>query len=264
MVRLSCSPHHGLAVSSFMPLASAQVISTQWPITFGVLANHDTCMKRSAMAAPSTSSQVSLPQHRHCSLFLRHRQPTSMTATGISWTGAPIPEISQSITRNGRELQMHLSMFRQFVISFHLKQQVLNKMPFQRNRLLYALAGVAVIGLGLVWRSRWLSLPSFVAKYGGDALWAMLVFLGVGFLWSRASTLRVTLISLGFAWAVEFSQLYHAPWIDSIRATRIGSLILGSTFNAPDLLAYGVGIALCAFAECICSKRHKTASRAVH
>jgi hypothetical protein len=32
---------------------------------------------------------------------------------------------------------------------------------------------------------------------------------------------------------VEFSQLYHAPWIDTIRAARIGALVLGSTFNAP-------------------------------
>lgn len=132
--------------------------------------------------------------------------------------------------------------------------------PFQRNRLLYALAGVAVIGLGLLWRSRWLSLPSFAAKYGGDALWAMLVFFGFGFVWSRASTSRVALSSLGFAWAVEFSQLYHAPWIDSIRTTRICGLILGSTFNAPDLLAYGVGIALCAFVECFCYRTTHTIS----
>ena len=132
--------------------------------------------------------------------------------------------------------------------------------PFQRNRLLYALAGLAVIGLGLLWRSRWLPLPSFAAKYGGDALWAMLVFFGFGFLWNRASTLQVALISLCFSWAVEFSQIYHAPWIDSIRATRIGGLILGSTVNAPDLLAYGVGIALCAFVERFCYRTAHTIS----
>jgi hypothetical protein len=48
---------------------------------------------------------------------------------------------------------------------------------------------------------------------------------------------------------VEFLQLYHAPCIDAIRATRPGRLVLGTTFNAPDLLAYPVGIALGAWAE---------------
>lgn len=95
---------------------------------------------------------------------------------------------------------------------------------------------------GLMWRSRFVSLSPFMTKYGGDALWALLVFFGFGFLFRRISTLRLSLVSLGFAWAVEFSQLYHAPWIDAIRAARLGHLVLGSTFNWPDLPAYVVGV----------------------
>jgi Protein of unknown function (DUF2809) len=86
-------------------------------------------------------------------------------------------------------------------------------------------------------------------QYGGDALWALLVFLGFGFFLPRISTRRLAMASIGFAWAIEFSQLYHAPWIDSIRAIQIGRLVLGSTFNWPDLLAYGIGIALGAWLE---------------
>src|SRR5688572_10101869 len=55
--------------------------------------------------------------------------------------------------------------------------------------------------------------------------------------------------STGFAWSVEYLQLYHAPWIDAIRSTRLGRLVLGSVFNSPDLLAYVIGIALGALAE---------------
>ena len=62
------------------------------------------------------------------------------------------------------------------------------------------------------------------------------------------------LISLGFAWLVEFSQLYHAPWIDAIRALRIGRLILGSTFNWPDLPAYAAGVVIGVIAEKAYSK----------
>lgn len=124
-------------------------------------------------------------------------------------------------------------------------------MSIIRSRLIYASLAVLVIGLGLLWRSGLLPLSDFLTKYGGDALWALVVFLGFGFIFSRSSTLRVGLIALCFAWAVEFSQLYHAPWIDTIRATRLGGLVLGASFNVPDLFAYAIGIALGALAECV-------------
>ncbi len=111
-------------------------------------------------------------------------------------------------------------------------------------RFKYVIGMAAVIAAGLWWRSAANPAGPFLHKYGGDALWALLVFLGFRCVLIRAALLRVTLVSLAFCSAVEFSQLYHAPWIDSIRATRLGALALGSTFNAPDLLAYTLGIAL--------------------
>jgi hypothetical protein len=75
------------------------------------------------------------------------------------------------------------------------------------------------------------------------------VFLGFGFLLPRVTTLTLALLALTFAWGVEFCQLYHAPWIDAIRATFPGRLVLGTAFNWPDLPAYAVGIALGALAE---------------
>ncbi len=114
----------------------------------------------------------------------------------------------------------------------------------RRNRLVYLLLTVLVMAVGLLWRSRFVSLSPFFTKYGGDALWALLVFFGFGILLPRITTLRLAAISLGFAWLVEFSQLYHAPWIDAIRSLRIGRLVLGSTFNWPDLPAYAVGVVI--------------------
>lgn len=81
------------------------------------------------------------------------------------------------------------------------------------------------------------------------------MFLGFRCVLIRASILRVTLVALTFCFAVEFSQLYHAPWIDSIRATRLGTLALGSTFNAPDLIAYTVGVACGGVIEMIRQRR---------
>ncbi|MES2920676.1 MAG: DUF2809 domain-containing protein [Verrucomicrobiota bacterium] len=121
--------------------------------------------------------------------------------------------------------------------------------PVDRSRVLYALTILMVIVAGLIWRSHLLPLPPFMTKYGGDALWALVVFCGFGFLFNRISTLHLALVSLCFAWAIEFLQLYHTPLLDSIRATRPGHLVLGSTFNWPDLPAYAIGIVLGAIAE---------------
>lgn len=130
-----------------------------------------------------------------------------------------------------------------------------------RNRLLYALLVVVVLGSGLIWRSRLLPLSPFLTKYGGDALWALMVFFVFGFIFRKATTIRLVLIALGFAWVIEFSQLYHAPWIDSIRAMKIGRLILGSTFNWPDLPAYAVGIMIGALVDrALCGARKDAAT----
>ncbi len=63
--------------------------------------------------------------------------------------------------------------------------------------------------------------------------------------------MRIVILAVCFAWSIEFLQLYHAPWIDMIRSTRLGRLVLGRTFNSPDLIAYFVGIMLGALAEIV-------------
>jgi hypothetical protein len=122
----------------------------------------------------------------------------------------------------------------------------------RRKRSVYFLLILLVTGVGLLWRSSIPHFSPFMSKYGGDALWALLVFCGFGFFFNRLPTLRLSLVSFAFAWTIEFLQLYHAPWIDSIRAARLGHLVLGSTFNWPDLVAYMVGIAIGVLLEMRC------------
>jgi hypothetical protein len=43
-------------------------------------------------------------------------------------------------------------------------------------------------------------------------------------------------IALAFAWAIELSQLYHAPGIEALRHTRLGGLVLGFGFLWSDLV----------------------------
>jgi hypothetical protein len=96
--------------------------------------------------------------------------------------------------------------------------------------VIYAALALAVVACGLLWRSGMIPLPQWLSNNGGDALWALMVFLGFGFLMPRKTTGMIALLALAFSWSVEFSQLYHAPWIDSIRATIPGRLVLGNTF----------------------------------
>lgn len=121
--------------------------------------------------------------------------------------------------------------------------------PPSRSRLLYGGLALAVVAAGLLWRSGLITLPSSLSKYGGDALWALMVFVGFGFLLPRSSTSAVALLALAFSWGVEFSQLYHTPWLDAARATLPGRLVLGNTFNWPDLPAYALGIGIGAWVE---------------
>lgn len=114
---------------------------------------------------------------------------------------------------------------------------------------------LAVIASGLWWRSAANPVSPFWHKYGGDALWALMIFLGFRCVLIQISALRVLLVALAFCFVVEFTQLYHAPWIDSIRQTRLGALTLGSIFNAPDFLAYTVGIVIGGALEIVLSRR---------
>ena len=52
------------------------------------------------------------------------------------------------------------------------------------------------------------------------------------------------MLALAFSVAVELSQLYHASWIDSIRHTTLGGLILGFDFVWSDLACYALGVGL--------------------
>jgi hypothetical protein len=92
-------------------------------------------------------------------------------------------------------------------------------------------------------------LPGFVAAYAGDTLWALALFLFLGLIRPRAATERLAAMALILSLSVEISQLYHAPWIDAIRQTTLGGLILGYGFLWSDLVCYAVGVSLGAVLE---------------
>lgn len=113
-----------------------------------------------------------------------------------------------------------------------------------RSRPMLALCTVLVIALGLLSRAFPEWSPAVLGKYPGDALWALMVWLGWAMLLPRADAATLGWMALLTASAVELSQLYKTPWLDALRGTTLGHLALGSGFAGHDILAYAVGIVI--------------------
>ena len=111
-----------------------------------------------------------------------------------------------------------------------------------RNRFLYLILLVLTIVTGLASRHFSTILPHWVQLYLGDGLWALMVFVMFGFLFQTKSTRFVAITALAFSYSIEISQLYHASWIDALRANSLGGLILGFGFLWSDLVCYTVGV----------------------
>ncbi|MFX3623217.1 MAG: DUF2809 domain-containing protein [Ectobacillus sp.] len=126
-------------------------------------------------------------------------------------------------------------------------------MPYTRKRLAYGVILILVMLLGLYTRKRADLIPSVLNPYIGDALWALMIFIGFGILFNTANIKTVAFIALSFCYAIEWSQLYHGYWIDELRGTTLGGLVLGYGFLWSDLLAYFIGIASGALVEYACA-----------
>jgi len=108
-----------------------------------------------------------------------------------------------------------------------------------KTRLTWFILVIITIILGLL--SRHIAgIPLFI----GDILWATMIYFGFRFLFIKKSIQFIVIASLLFCYAIEFSQLYQAPWINNIRHTVIGGLILGEVLLWGDLLSYTIGVAI--------------------
>ncbi|MEU7003058.1 DUF2809 domain-containing protein [Nonomuraea sp. NPDC046570] len=97
-------------------------------------------------------------------------------------------------------------------------------------RLPFALAAVVTIAAGLGVRA---FTDGPFAKYTGDALYTVLLYLLVLVVAPRTRSAVAALIALAASWVIEFAQLLNLPVF--LRP------ILGSTFNPPDLFWYAAG-----------------------
>ena len=92
---------------------------------------------------------------------------------------------------------------------------------------------------------------SWIFLYLGDVLWAAMFYLVFKFLFIYKDFFFNTLLTIFWCFSIEFSQLYQANWLNNIRGTLIGSLILGSGFLWSDLVCYTIGINIGFFLDAI-------------
>ena len=111
-----------------------------------------------------------------------------------------------------------------------------------RKRMWYLVAAATTIAGGLASRRFPQVLPACAGKYPGDALWSLMVFFGMGAIFSKASSLQLGFGALGFSFGIEALKLWQAPWLASVRHTTLGHLVFGHVFAWQNLVAYTVGV----------------------
>ena len=112
----------------------------------------------------------------------------------------------------------------------------------RHRRLFHAGLTMTVLVMGLMVHRANLGLSAVFRDVLGDALWALMMFHALGAAFPRLRLATHVIVSLVLCFAVEFSQLYHTPWLDELRATVPGHLVLGSGFDSRDLVAYTIGV----------------------
>ncbi|MFI6418793.1 DUF2809 domain-containing protein [Streptomyces sp. NPDC050842] len=109
-----------------------------------------------------------------------------------------------------------------------------------RTRLLAGAAALLTVVAGLGIRS---AATGLVAKYAGDALYTVLILTLVVLLAPRVRPPVAAGAALGVSCAVELFQLTGVPAELAAHST-LARLVLGTSFNAPDLFWYASGAAV--------------------
>jgi hypothetical protein len=106
-------------------------------------------------------------------------------------------------------------------------------------RLTAVAVAAAILVAGLAVRAE---TGGAFAKYAGVALYATFGYALVVCVVPRVSPLVAGAVALAWCWGIEFAQLTPVPAALSAHG-RLARLVFGTTFNAPDLAWYVVGIA---------------------
>ncbi len=114
----------------------------------------------------------------------------------------------------------------------------------RQPKIFYAFALIVTVVVGLGSRAYAGFGANFIHLYVGDVLYATMYYWIIRGLAPSKSRYLAAGLALIICFVIEIMQWYHVPWIDAVRATRLGGLILGFGFLWSDLVCYALGVFL--------------------
>ncbi|WP_242670918.1 ribosomal maturation YjgA family protein [Flavobacterium aquidurense] len=109
----------------------------------------------------------------------------------------------------------------------------------KKYRPYYFILLLLIIFMGIMSRK-----TDLIPLYIGDFLYAVMMYVFIRTLLIEKKSIQIMITSLLICYAIEFSQLYQAIWINELRNTLAGRYTLGQGFLWSDILAYTLGISL--------------------
>ena len=110
-----------------------------------------------------------------------------------------------------------------------------------QRRVRYLVLAIGTIVTGLIVHLGGGILPPALRDGLGDALWAMMIVWLVSVVATRVPLRTRGLLAFAICVAVELSQLYQTPFLNAVRNTLPGRLVLGRGYDPHDFLAYAAG-----------------------
>jgi Protein of unknown function (DUF2809) len=115
---------------------------------------------------------------------------------------------------------------------------------FFKYRLALFLSIIPILILGLTSEFYTGLGREFFNDYFGDFLYQIFLILLIIFIFPQVPPSKVAWGVFIFNSIIEFSQLWHPPFLQGIRATLFGRLFLGSGFSWEDFIGYILGCIL--------------------
>jgi uncharacterized protein DUF2809 len=119
-----------------------------------------------------------------------------------------------------------------------------SEVPVPRAAILAVL--IALVPLGLSTKRYHGPGQAWVHANAGDIVYAAFWFFFLQFVRPPLQSGRAALAVFLYCCLIEFSQLLHPPWLEALRQTLPGRLVLGSDFDPMDIAYYAVGVAVAA------------------
>ncbi|MCY6489559.1 ribosomal maturation YjgA family protein [Leptolyngbya sp. GGD] len=110
-------------------------------------------------------------------------------------------------------------------------------MPY---RLAVLLTIIVIVPLGYFARFT-AALPGWITDIAGSLAYQIFWMALVQFCFPKLSIAKTAIAVFCFSCAIEFLQLWQPPFLQAIRATLPGRLVLGNTFVWSDFPPYAIG-----------------------